>query len=238
MKRAVLDRVLAARAEGHPVALVTDLASGGQALVDHAGLPGGDLALSPAAIDAVRTAIVADRSATLDDAGRRLFIQVFAPPARLVIVGAVHIAKPLSRIAALAGYQVVLVDPRQTFAAQDGFAAATVIDAWPDEALAELRIDSRTAIVTLTHDPKLDDAALQAALASPAFYIGCLGSRKTQTARLKRLTTAGFAEADLARIHGPVGLAIGAVSPAEIAIAILAEITQVRRQGAREAVVP
>lgn len=232
MKRAVLDRVLAARAAGLPVALITDLATGLQALVDHDGAAGGDLVLSPAAADAVRAGLVADRSAAVDDAGRRLFIQVFAPQARLVIVGAVHIAKPLSRMAALAGYRVVLVDPRQTFAAQSGFAAATVIEAWPDEALAELRIDSRTAIVTLTHDPKLDDAALRAALASPAFYIGCLGSRKTQAARLNRLAAAGFTEDDRARIHGPVGLPIGAVTPAEIAIAILAEITQVRRQRA------
>jgi Xanthine and CO dehydrogenases maturation factor, XdhC/CoxF family len=230
MKRAILERVLAARTSGRTVAVVTDLATGTQALVDD-GAVEGELPLSPDLIETARQAIRGDRSGAVEHEGARLFIHVHAPPARLIVVGAVHIGKPLVAMAAMAGYQVVLVDPRQTFAAQAGFEAATVIAAWPDEALAGLALDARTAVVTLTHDPKLDDAALQAALRSPAFYIGALGSRKTQAARLNRLAAAGFGEAERGRIHGPVGLAIGAATPAEIAIAILAEITQVRRQG-------
>lgn len=232
MKRALLDRLLATRAAGRAAAVVTDLQTGAQAVVcDGDAAVFGDLELSPAAVEAVVAAIGQDRSGSLDCGGWRLFVRVYSLPVRLVVVGAVHIAKSLVQIAHLAGYQVILVDPRDAFAAQAGFEAATVINAWPQEALASLALDARTAVVTLTHDPKLDDAALQNALASPAFYVGALGSRKTQAARLARLAAAGFGEADLSRIHGPVGLAIGALTPAEIAISILAEMTQVRRQG-------
>lgn len=233
MKAATLARVLAGRAAGRCMLLCTDLQNGAQALLDE-GEPSGDLLLSPAMVEAARGAIDRDASGIVEADGRRLFLHVFTPQPRLLVVGAVHIAKPLLRLAAMADYRAVLIEPRRTFAAQEGFATATVIDAWPDEALAALGLDRRSAVVTLTHDPKLDDAALQVALASPAFYIGALGSRKTHAARLARLAAQGFAEEDLARIHGPVGLAIGAATPAEIAIAILAEITQVRRQAARE----
>lgn len=233
MKRPLLDRVLAARAAGRPVAVVTDLETGLQTLVED-DARADQTPLSPSVREAARAAIVADRSSILDHEGRRLFVHVFAPPVRLVVVGAVHIAKPLVRMATLTGYRVVLVDPRRTFAAQSGFEGATVVDAWPDDALAELGLDARTAVVTLTHDPKLDDAALLAALASPAFYIGALGSRKSHAARLSRLAAAGVAADARAHIHGPVGLAIGALTPAEIAVAILAQIIQVRRQAAGE----
>ena len=136
-------------------------------------------------------------------------------------------------MAASAGYVIVLIDPRRSFASRRQFQGFNVIGDWPDVAMQKVALDERTAVVTLTHDPKLDDAALRVALRSNAFYIGCLGSRKTHVARLARLRAAGFGDAELARLHGPVGLAIGARTPAEIAISILAEITRVRR-GERE----
>jgi xanthine dehydrogenase accessory factor len=159
-----------------------------------------------------------------------VFVHPFCPPARLIVVGAVHIAEPLVRIGALAGYGVTLIDPRRAFAARHPFEGFSLIDDWPDEALERLVPDQRTAVVTLTHDPKLDDAALGVALRSPAFYIGSLGSRKTHAARLFRLRKLGFSDEDLERVHGPVGLAIGALSPAEIAVSIVAEITRTRRR--------
>ena len=148
------------------------------------------------------------------------------------VVGAVHIAEPLAKMGELAGYGVTVVDPRRDFAAGQKFEGFTVLGDWPDEAMERLKPDTRTAVVTLTHDPKLDDPALAAALKSPAFYIGALGSRKTHASRLGRLKDAGFDDRALARIHGPVGIDINALSPAEIAISIMAQITAVRRQDA------
>ncbi|UCF48893.1 MAG: XdhC family protein [Myxococcales bacterium] len=151
----------------------------------------------------------------------------------MVVVGAVHIAQPLSTMAALAGYEVTVIDPRESFAAADRFPGVTLNLQWPDEALQSLKLDARCAVVTLTHDPKLDDPALQMALRSDAFFIGSLGSRKTHASRLRRLAKAGFSEPDLERINGPVGLHIGARSPAEIAVSVLAQITQTLRQPRR-----
>lgn len=230
MKRAVLDHLLSAQANGDPVALVTHLQTGEQTVVG-ATDAFGELRLGGDTLAAVREAIAGDRGATLDTAAGRLFIHVFNPPPRLIVVGAVHIAEPLGRMAALAGYGVTIIDPRRAFTSRRRFEGLSVVDDWPDEALETIGIDHRTAVVSLAHDPKIDDPALIAALRSSAFYIGALGSRKTHAARILRLCRAGFAEADLDRIHGPVGLAIGALSPAEIAISIMAEITQVRRQG-------
>ncbi|MFO1055379.1 MAG: XdhC family protein [Dongiaceae bacterium] len=226
MKRTLLGRALAERDAGRPAAMVTDLASGAQALCTPT-LCEGDLALSPAALAVVRQALRDDRAGMADAAGSKLFVQIFNPPLRLILVGAVHISQALAPIAALAGYRVTVVDPRRSFASEARFPGVELVAEWPEEAMAALAIDSRTAVVTLTHDPKLDDPALQAALRSPAFYVGALGSRKTHAGRLKRLAAAGFAADETARIHGPVGLAIGALSPAEIAISILAEITAV-----------
>ena len=161
--------------------------------------------------------------------GAEWFLNPFNPPLRLILVGAVHIAQPLAEIAALTGYDVTVVDPRTSFASPERFPGMKLMTDWPDEAMTALAPDARTAIVTLTHDPKLDDPALQAALKSPAFYVGALGSKKTHAARIARLTEAGFAERDIARIHGPVGLSIGAKSPAEIATSIMAEITETLR---------
>ncbi len=230
MRADVLSRLRADRADKRPVALLTNLESGAQYLVyppDNKK----QYDLSNESIEAARQALRDDRSGTVETPDGRLFIHVHNPPPRLVIVGAVHIAQPLARMAALAGYAVTVVDPRGAFATDSRFPDVAVSRDWPDEALAALAADARTAVVTLTHDTKLDDPALDVALRSPAFYIGSLGSRKTHAARRQRLAERGFDDDQIARVHGPVGLGIGARSPAEIAIAIMAQITQVRRQG-------
>ena len=159
------------------------------------------------------------------------FIHVISPPFRLFIVGAVHVAQSLAPIALSLGYTVMLIDPRCAFATQERFPDVTISHDWPDEALNGAGLDQSSALVTLTHDPKLDDVALEVALKSDAFYIGSLGSRKTQAARKERLAESGYDTTALARIHGPVGLPVGAVSPSEIAVCIMAEITAVRRLG-------
>ncbi len=229
MKRALLDRLLADRAAKTPVALVTELGEGRQAIVHDQGAAQGDLALDDAQLAEVRQALRGDDSGTIESGGGRLFVQIHNPPPRLLLIGAVHISQVLAPMAAMAGYAVSVIDPRRSFATDERFPGVTLLGSWPDEAMASLQPDRRTAVVTLTHDPKLDDPALGAALRSPAFYIGALGSQKTHAARLERLATAGFAPAQLARIHGPVGLRIGALSPAEIAVSVLAQITAVRR---------
>ncbi len=228
MKLALLQQAIAAAGAGKPAALATNLKTGRQALAQGGGFSG-DLKLDAAALDAVKRALADDRSATIETPEGAVFIEVFNPKLRLFIVGAVHIAQPLARMAALAGYLVFVIDPRSAFASGERFPGVELSAQWPDEALLRLKPDRRSAIVTLTHDPKLDDPALATALRSEAFYIGALGSRKTHAARLARLTELGFKDSDFARIHGPVGIDIGAVSPAEIAVSALAEITQVLR---------
>ncbi|MBK6468620.1 MAG: XdhC family protein [Rhodobacter sp.] len=170
----------------------------------------------------------ADRSGMEED-GR--FLAIHNPPLRMIVIGAVHIAQALLPMARLAGYDPVLIDPRDAFGSDLRFPGETILDDWPDEALGALAPDARTAIVTLTHDPKLDDPAIAVALRSGCFYLGCLGSKKTHAKRLERLQAAGFTAEDIARIHAPVGLDIGARSPAEIALSILAQVTQTLRQG-------
>ena len=226
MQRATLDAILAAREAKRPVAVVTDLQSGDQALV-FSDATAGTPRLDDAALADVRAALGDDKSGMIETAAGARFVQVLNPPKRLVLVGAVHIAQPLAPMARLSGYAVTIIDPRGAFATSTRFPDVELSDQWPDDAMAALAPDRRTAVVTLTHDPKLDDPALTVALKSEAFYIGALGSRKTHAARLARLREAGFDDAALARIHGPIGLAIGARSPAEIAVAILGQITQV-----------
>ena len=169
-----------------------------------------------------RAALVADRSGFAGD----WFLGVHNPPLRMAVVGAVHIAQALVPMARLAGYDVVVVDPREAFASAARFPGSELSHDWPDAALAEFGLDTRTAVVTLTHDPKLDDPAIVAALRAPVFYLGCLGSSRTHAKRVERLKAAGFGEAEIARIHAPIGADIGAQSPAEIAVAILAEVTE------------
>ncbi|WP_119458447.1 XdhC family protein [Rhodospirillaceae bacterium SYSU D60014] len=227
MKRAILDRLVADRAADRPVALATDLESGLQSLI-YEGDTHGDFVLDSDILATARQALRDDRSAIVEAAGRRIFLQVHNPALRLILVGAVHIAQALAPMARLAGYAVTVIDPRRSFATEARFPDMALLTDWPDEAMERLALDGRTAVVTLTHDPKLDDPALQAALRSPAFYIGALGSRKTHAARLERLRAAGVGDTDLARIHGgPVGLPLGGRSPAEIALSVLAQITTV-----------
>jgi xanthine dehydrogenase accessory factor len=228
MKIETVEELLDLKARKRQAALVTELASGMQDLfteTHHAPA----LNLSPAAAGQVALAIREDRSAELELDGKKCFVQVHNPAPRLIIVGAVHISQALAPMAAMAGYAVTVVDPRRAFATEDRFPGVALSGAWPDEAMEKLAPDMRTAVVTLTHDPKLDDPALTAALRSPAFYIGALGSKKTHAARLGRLTGAGFTETDLGRIHGPAGFDIGAKSPAEIAVSVLAQLTAARR---------
>ncbi len=252
MKRGTLDQVNADRAENRPVALVTETAFGAQWLVygdavspgadlsqdpsaDLSQDPGADLSQDPGAglpqdmVTQARAALADDRSATCDVDGKSYFIQVHNPPLRLYIVGAVHITQALARMASIAGYAVTVIDPRRAFAEPERFPGIAVSSGWPDDVLAAAKPDRRTAIVTLSHDPKIDDPALETVLRSDVFYIGSLGSKRTHGKRLARLDEKGFSVAETGRIHGPVGLDIGAKSPAEIAISIMAEITQARR---------
>jgi xanthine dehydrogenase accessory factor len=227
MKASDLARLVAAKAERRAIALVTDLDTNQQGLFEN-GKAEPLLDLSGAQQAAIEQALAVNRSGEIEIEGRRLFVQARTPDPRLVIVGAVHITQALAPMAALAGYEVIVVDPRRAFATADRFPGLTLSHDWPDEALDAIQLDARSAVVTLTHDPKLDDPALDRALRSPAFYIGSLGSKKTHAARLHRLSEAGFDDAALARIHGPAGLTIGAKSPAEIAISVLAQLTAAR----------
>jgi len=231
MKTKYLEAVIAAGRASRSVALATELKSGAQLLLDGERFDG-ELALDDAQRAAMRDALRADRNVTLDTAEGRVFVQVFSPPRRCFVIGAVHIAQPLTQMLALTEYRAIVIDPRQSFATEARFPGVELTTDWPDEALERLQPDHRSAIVTLTHDPKLDDPALAVALRSECFYIGALGSKRTHARRLERLTQLGFGERDFARIRGPIGLPIGAVSQAEIAISILAEMTQVLRKGA------
>jgi len=224
MTPATLSRLQSARAAGEPVVLATQVPSGAQLL-----LPGDNA--PPVLLDAAHAALRADRSGMVEADGA-WFLHAYNPPLRLVVVGAVHIAQALVPMAAGLGYGVTVADPRRAFASNERFPGVTVSTDWPDEALDALRPDSRTAIVTLTHDPKLDDPALDRALRSPAFYIGALGSRRTHAARMERLRALGHDDAAMARIHGPVGLNIAAVTAPEIALSILAQVVAVRRGAA------
>jgi xanthine dehydrogenase accessory factor len=228
MKLQYLERAIAASRAGKPAAIATNLTSGEQSLIEGTDVTG-NLKLDGAIQEGITKALAEDKSTTVESDVGSVFIEVFNPPLRCFIVGAVHIAQPLARMAAELGYKVTVVDPRTAFATDARFPEIELSTEWPDEALARLKPDKRSAIITLTHDPKLDDPALIEALKSQAFYIGALGSRKTHAARLKRLGEAGFKDSDFARIHGPVGLNIGAISPAEIAVAILGQVTSALR---------
>ena len=225
VKRETLVSILTEVEAFHSVVLATDLSSGGQRLLQR-GEGASDEERS-----AVERALRVDTCLMLeDDEGHETFYQPFNPPLRLVLVGAVHIAQPLSAMASLAGYEVTIVDPRESFAAADRFPEVRISTNWPDAALEANELNHRCAVVTLTHDPKLDDPALQVALRSDAFYIGCLGSKKTHASRLRRLTKAGHGDEALRRLHGPVGLPIGSRTPAEIAVSILAQVTETLRK--------
>ncbi len=215
-----LGELVAYRERGMPVVVELNLESWTQRL-----LP----LTSPLLTSQLKERIDLDKSGVEEN----VFYNVFNPPLKLIIVGGVHIAQPLIQMARQAGYQTFLIDPRESFASDDRFPGERISHEWPDEAMEHEKPDLRTAIVTLTHDPKIDDPAIAQALKTPAFYIGCLGSPRTHGKRLERLQNQGVDDDQLARLHAPIGLNIGSRTPAEIAIAIMAEMTQVLRQGAR-----
>jgi xanthine dehydrogenase accessory factor len=225
----VLHTLNAERAARRAVVVVTDVASGAQRLVKAAYVANDPLA------DVIEKHIRMAKSGVEETAQGRVFLTVQVPSPQLVITGAVHISQTLAPIGQMLGYDVTIVDPRTAFASIERFPDVKVIAEWPDVALPPLNVDHYTAFVALTHDPKIDDPALKHALSRDCFYIGALGSRKTHAKRLTRLKEAGVSDADLARIHAPIGLPIGAVSPAEIAVAIMGEITARLRLMAKKA---
>jgi len=225
----IFARLQAERAAKRPVALVTRLSDGGQHLYPADALP------QPMA-DAAEAALMADAAANFTLDGEAWFIHSYNPPLRLLVIGAAHITQALAPMAPALGFSVTVIDPRRAFATEERLPGVTLVDAWPDDAMAELAPDTRTAVVTLTHDPKLDDPALDLALRSSAFYIGALGSRRTHAKRVARLAELGHGPEAIARIHAPVGLDVRAVTAAEIALSIMAEIVACRRGAALGAV--
>jgi xanthine dehydrogenase accessory factor len=224
MKLEILKALNAERAARRAAAVVTDVATGEQRLVKAA-----DVARDPLK-DVIEKQIRRGKSAMMETPAGKVFLTVHVPPSQLVITGAVHISQALAPMARLLGYDVTIVDPRTAFASIERFPDVKVIAEWPDVALPPLGIDRYTAFVALTHDPKIDDPALTHALVRDCFYIGALGSKKTHARRIERLKAQGLSDAELARIHAPIGLEIGAVSPSEIAVAIMGEITAELRQ--------
>ena len=227
MRRGMAEALRRARREGRAAVLFTPLDGAAQRLLDATGLE--LLAMTdPELAAAGHEALRSDRAAVLPRQGE-LLVTPHNPPLRLCVVGAVHISESLCAMARQCGYAVTVIDPRSAFLRAERFPGVQLVGEWPQAAFAQLQPDARTAVVLLTHDPKIDDPALIAVLATPAFYIGALGSSRTHAKRLERLAAAGVGEADRARIHGPAGLSIGARSPAEIAVSVLAQLTQVLR---------
>ena len=224
-----LARLNQARAARRPIALVTDIAGGGQRVVEADAVAADPLA------DAIEERFRLGKSGMVARDGHEHFVMVQVPPVRLVAIGAVHISQALATMARLAELDVTIVDPRTAFATPERFPDVTLIAEWPDDVLPRLGLDRYTAVALLTHDPKIDDPALVAALKAECFYIGALGSRKTHGRRLERMQAEGFGAEALARVHAPIGLDIGAVSPAEIAVAILGEIVAALRKKPRRA---
>jgi len=220
----ILQKLNTARRKKQAVVLISCLQTGEQSLFSREGTIAG---FDPSSGDAkvALQALLSGRCQKSEGEGRVLFFNPFHPPLRMIIIGAVHITQALVSLARHCAYHVTVIDPREAFASRERFPDIELSTDWPDKAMEELQPDARTAVITLAHDPKLDDPALAVALHSQAFYIGALGSRKTQQARQERLAAQGFTEQQRSRIHGPAGLDIGAQSPAEIAVSIMAEIT-------------
>jgi xanthine dehydrogenase accessory factor len=209
--------------------LVTEIASGRQRLVRERDVASDSLS------HRLQDYLTLRKNGLIEEEGRPFFLDVHVPPIKLLVIGAVHVSQALAPMAAGLDLDVIIIDPRSAFATPDRFPDVDLLSEWPDEAMPRIGLDRHTAVLTLTHDPKIDDRALAEALRSDCFYIGALGSRKSHAQRLDRLRAAGFGDDELARIHGPVGLNIGAVSPAEIAVSILAEIISLPRQERRQA---
>ena len=219
MNLETLAQVNVERAARRPVFVVTDVVSGEQRLVKAA-----DLANDPLRAELAKQ-LRMGKSAMIEVDSKKLFVNVYAPTARMVIIGAVHISQALAPLARSLGYDVTVVDPRTAFASPERFPDVPLIAEWPDVALPPLKVDHYTAFVAVTHDPKIDDPALLHAFERDCFYIGALGSRKTHAKRADRLKAQGATDANIASIHAPIGLAIGAISPGEVAVAIMAQIT-------------
>lgn len=224
MHQAVLAELMDCIRYRRPALTVSDLSTGEARLI-RAEDVGREGALEGELREALRT----DKSRTVKTKSSEVFINVFNPPLRMVMVGAVHISQALIPLAERAGYDVTVIDPRTAFATPERFAGVKLIAEWPDEVIGKLGLDRRTAVILLTHDPKIDDPALKLALRSDVFYIGALGSPRTHAKRVERMKAEGFDDSALARIHAPIGLDIGAVGPVEIALSILAEVTAVLR---------
>ncbi|KQT61117.1 XdhC/CoxF family protein [Methylobacterium sp. Leaf456] len=225
MRLDTLTALNAERAARRPALVVTDPADGRQRLVREPEIDADPLA------EVLRKRLASGASGLVEDRqGHPLFVAVHAPPVRLVAVGAVHITQALAPMARQLGLDLTVIDPRTAFASPERFPGVTVIAEWPDTALRTVALDAYTALLALTHDPKIDDPALSAALKADCAYVGALGSRKTHARRVERLKEAGFADEQIARIHAPIGLDIGAVSPAEIALAILAQVVATLRR--------
>ena len=224
MRLELLKSLNAERAERRAAVLVTDTQSGEQRLVKGADIAGDALA------NELGAALRMGKSRSIEVDGRSYFLTVQAPPARIICIGAVHISQALAPMAKLADFDLTIIDPRTAFATPERFPDVRLLAQWPQEVLPDLAIDRYTGVCLLTHDPKIDDPALIAALRAECFYIGALGSRKTHAKRVERMMAEGFSEADLARIHAPIGLDIGSVSPAEIAVSVLGEIIAALRK--------
>jgi len=229
LKLDLLSLLNSERAARRAAILITDVANGEQRLVTENGIAQDPLA------DVLHERLRQGKSGLAEIEGRNLFLTVQVPPVRVIAVGAVHISQALAPMARGLDLDVTIIDPRMAFATPERFPDVPVLVEWPDAALPRLGLDRYTALLALTHDPKIDDPALTAALEAECFYIGALGSKKTHARRIERLTEAGFGEADFGRIHAPIGLDIGAVSPAEIAVSILAEIIATLRRDRRRA---
>jgi xanthine dehydrogenase accessory factor len=223
VRLSTLQQLNAERAARRPAIVVTDTATGEQRLVKAA-----EISADPLRAE-LQKQLRMGKSASIEVSGQKLFLNVYAPTAKMVIVGAVHISQALAPLARSLDYDVTVVDPRTAFASPERFPDVPLIAEWPDVALPPLNVDAYTAFVALTHDPKIDDPALLHAFARDCFYIGALGSKKTHASRAERLKGEGASDADIAKIHAPIGLSIGAVSPSEIAVAIMAEITATLR---------
>ncbi|MEN2494118.1 MAG: hypothetical protein TECD_00009 [Hyphomicrobiaceae bacterium hypho_1] len=224
MERLILDQIITHIKNRTPVALVTWLTSGRQKIICS-----GDNLDHDKLRHVVNNGFLTDRSITVRMDEEEVFVNIFNPKLRMIIIGAVHITQELVPLALQACYDVKIIEPRTSFASRERFSKLNCDVRWPDEALSHIDLDERTAFIALTHDTKIDDLALKIALKSNVFYIGALGSKRSHSKRLERLTTSGFSEQDLARINGPIGLDIGAIGPVEIAISILAEVTAVLR---------
>ncbi len=228
MDRDVLATLNLERAARRAAILVTDFGNGTSRLYREADTREGALGA------ALASAFASGKSGTVKIDGKELFLNVHLPSARLVIIGAVHISQALAPMARIAGFDVEIIDPRSAFATPERFPDTVVTAEWPDKLLAERPLDAFTALAAVTHDPKIDDGPIEAALRAGAFYVGALGSRKTHAKRLERMRASGLADEDVARIRAPIGLPIGAASPAEIAVAVLAEVIQSLRSRGRD----